>query len=486
MNLSSLRDRLATRLPQIVLILCLLQPCLDVLSYWLDHAGLSNTPTLLLRFALLGCMVLLGFLLTERRGYYFITAGILAVYTAGHLFFCWKNGYMDPVGDLTNLVRIYQLPLITLSFITCLRRNEKCLSSIRLGFTLSLGLILLVELLSVLTGTNPYTYPNKSIGLLGWFYFANAQSAILSMLVPVAVAFLLERFRYHPLWSFLCSLAAFAMLYFFATRLAYAALLGTAVAFFVALLLLKKLQKSPSGRAAVTLLLCAILAVGLVSFSPMEKNSEMVAANKILKQADIDALVAADAAAAEAEGLSGDELRLASLRSAYEKYLPGPTGRYGLERTAAVYDHSTDAGVLADERLQKLNYCRMLLEDQPISRLFGLELADMTFDGEIYDVENDFHGIYYLCGAVGLALLLVFLLWFLWRILAALFRDFKGRFTMETVGYGVALICSLAHAYFTAGVLRRPNTTFYLAVILAAVWALTRKERTTVTERGSL
>ena len=486
MNLSSLRGRLATRLPQIVLILCLLQPCLDVLSYWLDYAGLSNTLTLLLRFVLLGCMVLLGFLLSERKRCYFIAAGILVLYTAGHLFFCWKNGYADPIGDLTNLVRIYQLPLITLSFITYLRCNGKCLPSIRLGFTLCLGLILVVELLSLLTGTNPYTYPNKSIGLLGWFYFANAQSAILSMLVPVAVAFLLEKFKYHPLWSFLCSFVAFAMLYFFATRLTYAALLGTAVAFFAALLLLKKLQKCPSGRAALALLLCAVLAVGLVSFSPMEKNSEMVAANKVLKQADVDALVEADAAAAAAEGLSGDALRLASLRSSYEKYLPGPTGRYGLERTARVYDFSTDVGVIADDRLQKLNYCRMLLEDRPISRLFGLELADMTFDGEIYDVENDFHGIYYLCGAVGLGLLLVFLAWFLWRILAALLRNFRGHFTMETVGYGVALICGLAHAYFTAGVLRRPNTTFYLAVILATVWALTRKERTTVTERGPL
>lgn len=484
MNPSTLRERLAAKLPLIVLLLCLLQPCLDVLSYWMDHAGLSNTPTLLLRFALLAFMVLLGFVLTERKRCYFIAAGILLVFTACHLFFCWKNGYLDPVGDLTNLVRIYQFPLTTLCFITYLRRNEKCLPTIRLGFTLCLGLILIVELLSVLTGTNPYTYANKSIGILGWFYLPSAQSAILSMLVPVAIGFLLEKFRYHPLWSFLCSFAALAMLYCFATRLAYAALLGTALAFFVALLLLKKLQKCPSGRAALALLLCAVLAVCLVSVSPMEKNSELVAENSVLKQEDIDALVAADTAAAEAEGLTGEALRLASLRSAYEKYLSGPTDRYGLERTAEVYNYSTDAGVLADTRLKKLNYCRMLLQDQPISRLFGLELADTTYNGEIYDVENDFHGIYYLCGGVGLALLLAFLACFLWRILAALFRDFKGHFTMETVGYGVALICGLVHAYFTTGVLRRPNTTFYLAVILAAVWLLTSKDRTTKTERG--
>ena len=68
----------------------------------------------------------------------------------------------------------------------------------------------------------------------------------------------------------------------------------------------------------------------------------------------------------------------------------------------------------------------------------------------------------------------MFFLFFACRIARALILDFKCYFTIENAGYGVALICGLAHAYFTAGVLRRPNTTFYLAVILAAVYEITR------------
>lgn len=486
MNSSSLRARIAARLPQLVLLLCLLQPCLDMLSYWLDAAGCSNTPTLLLRLLLLGAMVLLGFLLSTRRRYYFILAALLLTHLAGHVLLCMQIGYLDPISDLTNLVRIYQLPLITLSFCTYLRCNTCCLRTIRIGFTACLTLIILVELLSVLTATNPYTYPNKELGILGWFYFANAQSAILSMLVPVAVAFLLERSGYRPLRCFLLSLLAFLVLYFFATRLAYAALLGTALALAVSLALLKWLFRQKTGAAALALLLCAILAVVFLPLSPMQKNSALVAQNQVYKQADVDALVAADTAAAEAAGLHGDDLRLASLRSAYEKYLAGPTGRYGLERTAALYDYTTDVSIIADERLQKLNYCRLLLEDIPLARYFGLELAQMQFAGEIYDVENDFHGIYYLCGGVGLVLLLVFLAFFAWRIVAALLRDFRHTFTTEAVGCGIALLCGLAHAYFTAGVLRRPNTTYYLAVLLAAAWAMTRKTQAAPAERSCL
>ena len=475
MNCKEWRNRIGPMLPAIVLVLCLVQPVLDVLSFWLDRLGMGNAVTLLLRFGLLFGMVGLGFLLSRRKWVYFAMAAVLGLFTMCHAAVCWMNGYEGIVSDLTNLVRIYQLPLITLSFVTFLGENRNCMGSIRLGFTVNLAVILVVEVLSVATGTNPWTYPNKEVGILGWFYFANAQSAILSMIVPVALAWVMEKKQYHLLWTVGAATAAFGVLYFFATRLSYAALLGTACGFAVCLLMMKRMKGLPAGRAAAVMALMAALAVGLVSFSPMYRNNELVSINRTLKQEDITALVAADDAAAAEAGLEGEARTLASLKSAYEKYLPGPTGRFGLARTAAVYGCSTDVDDLSDDRLQKNTYCRMLLEDQPSSRLFGLELSDMLFNGENYDVENDFHGIYFLCGLVGLILMVAFLGYFLWQIAWALLRDFRRYFTVENVGFGIALICGLAHAYFTAGVLRRPNTTFYLAVILAAVYALTRK-----------
>lgn len=476
MKLVPIRERLTPLLPGIVLLLFLLQPCLDVLSYWMDTLGMANTLTLALRLVLLLGMVGLGFLLSRRKRRYVLLAGILGAFTACHVYFCGQSGYESLFSDLTNLIRIYQLPLTTLAFHTYLEENRDCLQAIRTGFAACLGLILAVELLSVLTGTEPYTYVNKSIGIRGWFYLPSAQSAILSILVPVAVVYGMERVKLHPVWSFLIGLTAFGMLYCFATRLTYAALLGTACALNASLLLLKWLKGIPAGRAAAAMALCAVLALVLFPVSPMERNQELVGINAGLKQQDIDALVAADDAAAVEAGLTGKDRELASLKSAYEKYLPGVTGRFGLERTAERYGYSTSVSNLSNTRLQKLNYCRFLLEDLPECRLFGLELTKMTFGGEVYDVENDFHGIYYLCGGVGLSLMIAFFAYFVWRIAAALCRDFRFYFTLENAGYGIALICGLAHAYFTAGVLRRPNTTFYLAVILAAVCVLTRRE----------
>ena len=44
-------------------------------------------------------------------------------------------------------------------------------------------------------------------------------------------------------------------------------------------------------------------------------------------------------------------------------------------------------------------FCSLLMDEEPFtSRLFGLERDKMVYKGEMYDVENDFHGIYFLYG----------------------------------------------------------------------------------------
>ena len=246
----------------------------------------------------------------------------------------------------------------------------------------------------------------------------------------------------------------------------------------MSLLILRKTQGMDVKRSVAVLLICTLAAIAAVGPSPMEWNNTLVERNKVLKQQHIDEMVAADEAAALAEGLEGEALKLARLEHAYEEYLAGPAGHFGLERTAKLYDYSTDAGDIADVRRERLTFCKMLLEDQPgLSFWFGMEREDMSHDGITYDVENDFHGIFYLCGMVGLVLMALFLGWFLVRILLALLRDFKKVFTLAAAGCGLALVCCLVHAYFTAGVLRRPNVTFYLAALLAMAYGLTVKTR---------
>ena len=96
----------------------------------------------------------------------------------------------------------------------------------------------------------------------------------------------------------------------------------------------------------------------------------------------------------------------------------------------------------------------------------------MVWDNRTFDVENDFHGIYYLYGMVGLALFAAFLLYFAVLIVRALLQNFKEYMTPEAGAFGISLCLLLLHVYCTAGVLRRPNASFYLSVVLAVIYYL--------------
>ena len=120
----------------------------------------------------------------------------------------------------------------------------------------------------------------------------------------------------------------------------------------------------------------------------------------------------------------------------------------------------------------------MLMEELPhLSRFFGIELSRMTYNDFNYDAENDFHGIYFLYGYAGLGMMLLFLAYFVWQIIRSLIRDFKGTFTLEAGAIGMAFLLAMVYAYHTAGILRRPNASFYLSVILAYVYYLVRLRR---------
>ena len=61
---------LVSRLPQLMMALILLQPVLDILSFWQDQAGADNTLTLALRFGMLLVVALAGFCLSGRKRIY--------------------------------------------------------------------------------------------------------------------------------------------------------------------------------------------------------------------------------------------------------------------------------------------------------------------------------------------------------------------------------------------------------------------------------
>ena len=99
----------------------------------------------------------------------------------------------------------------------------------------------------------------------------------------------------------------------------------------------------------------------------------------------------------------------------------------------------------------------------------------MGTDGT-YDMENDWPALFYYYGYVGTALYVGFILFFVLRILKSLRADLKGSASVENYALALALCLQLGLAQFSGALVRRPNVSIYLALVLGLIWYRTGKE----------
>lgn len=477
-KLENMKQDLIRFLPVLVFIYCVLQPLLDVAAYWQTELEISNVVTMALRMGLLAGSVLLGFFLSDRKRWYWLCALVLGAFLAARTAACLEVEYPDPVEDLIYMARIYFLPLTALCFCTFLRKNGRVLWAIQNGMVVNLAIILAVMALGRLTGTDPYTYPSTKIGVQGWFLYGNTQSAILSMIVPVCIGWALKRWDKKILPVVIVTALSLTSLYLFGTRLAFASLAAAGVGMAVCLVWIDKTRR----RQAIAILCVTMVFLVLLPLSPMYKNLNQAEENQVKKQS------------------ACDELAKENLAEAYALYIPGTITRFGEERTLEAYEYTTEVSELANWRKMRLIFCQMLQEDSPESaKWVGMSVTRMrekvlmmnekTWEKEIqwlyFDPENDFHGIYYVCGGIGLALMIAFIGFFAFRAVFAMCRDFRRHFTLDFAAMAISCCTALAHCYFTASILRFNSAGVYFAMALASMWYMSRRERSAKRMQGN-
>ena len=136
------------------------------------------------------------------------------------------------------------------------------------------------------------------------------------------------------------------------------------------------------------------------------------------------------------------------------------------------YGWFPDAFSLADVRLQKRINAELIWEDTGVlTHLFGFEFTEAAD----YDLENDYPALYYYYGYVGLGLYLIFLAYFLFIIVKAAIKNFKGVFNLFNFILLLTYIMQLGLAQFSGAILRRPNASIYLALIIALIFYRCKK-----------
>ena len=161
--------------------------------------------------------------------------------------------------------------------------------------------------------------------------------------------------------------------------------------------------------------------------------------------------------------------------------------RFGFERVFEKYNYSLVVSEITAGRQQKRNFAQMVWEDSDtLTKCFGYEYISLIMDYKttdpdgnetvqqaIFDLENDFPSVFYYSGYIGFALYLAFIGYFALLIIVGLITRFNKLFTVESGMVGVTFLLALGTSQFSGNVLRRPNASIYLSVILAYIYWLT-------------
>ena len=510
--MKSLRAFLQNRISAVVLALLVIQPMMDVLSYVLGELG-SNTLSTLLRFFMLALVAALGFFVSGKKKVYFLFYGAVALFWIAHMLNCRRIGYQSFVADTANFLRILNFPIFTLSFITFFQQGKEIQKSIYLGFAINCAEVLVFTALPWLTGHPVYTYETLRVGVLGWFSTPSAQSAIIVLVIPIALLWVYRSGKYFLF--VLGALLAFALMFVTGTKLTFYSIFIIAGAY--AFLLALNLKKGSLKYVAPLLLVMAATFL-FRHQSPMALREQMsayarnnygalVSESLMNSGADEDLIRTIrngfDAANTSEEKLEQIRRTLVGVytdKRVYGTFLKNMHDRFGVYNVMAAYDYTTEPSILSDSRMRKSIFAKLVWEERDFTtRLLGFEYSDMIMGDDIYDLENDFPAVYYFCGYIGFGLYLLFFFYLAFIILRAFFRDVaacvaerKGKqgnpvlkgagsfwqgvkrfLTLEMGAVGMTFLLAIIAAQISGNVLRRPNVTVYFAAASACVYHLT-------------
>lgn len=491
MGESDLKRNLTAHTGDFMAAVLLLQPLLDVLSFFMIRAG-ATAVTTALRMGMLAAVSAYGFVLTDRRRLYLTMYAVIGGFWLLHALNCLRTGYTDPVGDLAEYLKLAQFPLWTFAFMTFFAKGEgldqRAIGLVAVNFVV----ILLVVGISFAVGDPVYTYayPERGafIGALGWFGVPSAQNAILCLTAPML---LLWGLKSDHSWIFaLCCLGGFSLLYLTGTRLTYYTALLLAAAFLVLAFLERKrlMFFVPCGVALVLLLV-------FQGASPMAERQTVADTSFAVYQEKIDQVMGED----KDFQYDGGEIppeTLDKIRRVYtdvfgnvgvygEPLLGEVIDRFGVDTVMEKYNYTVDVKILKDSRDRKVRVCDMIWDEQRfLTHLLGGEYSEAILQGVNFDPENDLPGLLYFYGILGVLLYGAFFIWIALTALLAFFRRFPELLTAEYLIYALIFVLSFGAALVSGNVLRRPNVLVYSALAAALLLHQARRAPSRTRLRG--
>ncbi len=458
-------------------ILIIMQPFLDILAYF-QYDNPTGTMAGYLRLVI---MLIIPFvvLIKKRKLSFIILMGVIGVYCLLHIAMCFLNGYQNLIADVSYMLKVVQGPILGISFCYIIT-DEKYREQIVNGFVVNYIVIVASVVVAHLSGTAVYTYNDYKVGYLGWFGNANSQSIILISMSAFVIYYAVK--KKSKLGILLSMLSIGIVLLSNGTKAGYLALLGIyaglmvfyAVDWIMAEKGKRKLQPAMIGLSLL-LLVGAVFAYPYTPRARMDGYSTEKRAqeNLVIEQKKEQIFNKQQGNALTLQDILADPKLKQELINLYkDKLRPDLVEKYGAETVLKKYGWAPAAYQLADVRLQKRINAELVWEESNfLTHLFGFEFAEV----ENFDLENDYPAIFYYYGYVGFGLYVIFLAYFLVLIIKALCKQFRAAFCLFNFVLAMTYVLQLGLAQFSGAILRRPNASIYLALVVGMIYYQCKK-----------
>ena len=458
-----------------LMALIVMQPLLDIIAFWTKNP--DGTLAGYVRLLIMVCLPLyLLFTLrgSERKSFIFWMLGIGLV-CALHIANTIRTGPVSLGFDISYTAKVAQMPILAVCFMYSIK-NDQTRNQAYWGLFFAAGITAAALGLSVLTGTANCTY-GEGLGVSGWVIDDNrcANSIILVTLAAFSIFCAVKSDK--PFVNIAVPVIAAVVLIANGTMTCYMSIFVIFIGFAVFLLLEKKIRGCNLNRLAVIALVAvAIASAAAYPLTPKYKIKQTQSDFAELTQDDFNDELGAlgydlDSMSNE-EKLSNPEIHTA-LEDYYWKCLwiitPNMFERFDIDEIMLKYDLTTDAATLIDTRTIKNAYASLMWDhSDTLTKLFGIDVSDIWLTGGM-DLENDWPAIRFYYGYVGFAAYAAFILYFVYLIIRRLCRDFKGSFTADNFILLVTFALLIGLAQYSGAVLRRPNVSIYLALVLGLI-----------------
>lgn len=458
-----------------LLYLLILQPIFDIIAFFQQDNVIGSLAGYS-RLLVMCILPIVTLVLTKHKKSFLAWMCLIGGYCALHVLNCFRVGYISPVADIAYMARVVQMPVLAFCFIYLIK-DDTYGELTKKAFFINLILIFSTMSIAHITGTGEYSYNLYQSGLKGWFANSNSQSIIIVTIIPLALEYL--RHKKNMLWMILCAVVAWFLMISNGTRVAYFSIFiifGGYICFYIFHYFLHR-REGIKFQAVLSVFYVCILALSVVVYPKTPRYYMTHLYNTEREQDEVDRMEQLDGIEEKngitLEAILSDPKNKERIINYYTPLFDkGMVDRFGTEKILYAYGYLPDSWLITDVRKTKrINASLIWDECDTLTKLVGFEYTNVENPkGDILDLENDYSAIFYYYGYIGFGLYLLFLAYFILLILKAIITNFKQNVNPYNFALLITYILQIASAQFSGAILRRPNVSIYMSIIMGLIY----------------